>query len=139
MKFAKFFRTLFFTEHLQWLLLQFVLLQLTVNMLELYFTLLNFSLTGKPKFKSDHMSRLLTQDPRLAKHYRECISQRNLFGCSSILKSILSLTKELPAEKSCYCEKWVYVKSTRLESYLPVVLQQSRSEMFGNLLGKYSL
>ena len=74
MKFAKFFRTLFFTEHLQWLLLQFVLLQLTVNMLELYFTLLNFSLTGKPKFKSDHMSRLLTQDPRLAKHYRECIS-----------------------------------------------------------------
>ena len=52
-----------FLEHLHWLLLQFALLQLAVKMLELYFTLLNFSLPAKPRFKNDQMSRLPTQDP----------------------------------------------------------------------------
>ena len=52
-----------FLEHLHWLLLQFALLQLAVKMLELYFTLLNFSLPAKPRFKNDQVSRLPTQDP----------------------------------------------------------------------------
>ena len=38
MNFAKFLEHFFFTEHLQWLLLEFVLWQLTVRILELYFT-----------------------------------------------------------------------------------------------------